>query len=295
MAKKYKIHAKNYGFITVVALILTVYTLILGIMIYLALTTSLKEYLDFKLNSVLALPEKLWFQNYVDAFSAFAVKVDGNTRTVMLLEMLGNSVIHAIGCSLTATLVPALVAYLVAKYDEKLNGFVYMTVIIAMILPIVGALPSEIQVAKFLGLYNTRFGLVIMRASYLGTYFLIFHGTFKGLSDEYIEAATIDGAGQWQVMIQIVFPLVKTTIFAVFLLNFISNWNEYQSPLIYMGDYPTAAVGLFRYVYSNSQSGTSSMTLQMAGCMVLFLPIFVLFIIFKDVFMGNLTVGGIKG
>jgi ABC-type glycerol-3-phosphate transport system permease component len=295
MAKRYKIHAKNYGFIICIAAVLVLNTLVLGTMIYLALTTSLKEYFDFKINPIMGLPEKLWFQNYVDAFSAFAVKVDGNTRTVMLFEMLVNSVIHAIGCSLTATITPCLVAYLVAKYDEKLNDFVYYTVIVAMILPIVGALPSEIQIAKQLGLYNTRFGMVLMRASYLGTYFLIFHGTFKGLSDEYIEAATIDGAGQWQVMIQIVFPLIKTTIFAIFLLNFISYWNEYQGPLIYMGDYPTAAVGLFRYVYNASQSGASAMTLQMAGCMILFVPILVLFLIFKDVFMGNLTVGGIKG
>ena len=294
MAKKFKIHAKNYGFIGIVLTVLIVYTLILGTMIYLALTTSLKEYIDFKLNPI-GLPEQLWFQNYVDAFSAFQVKIEGNTRTVYLLEMLGNSVIYSVGCAITATLMPCLVSYLVAKYDEALNGFVYYTVIVAMILPIVGALPSEIQIAKQLGLYNTRFGLVIMRASHLGTYFLIFLGTFKGLSDEYIEAATIDGAGQWQVMVQIVFPLIRTTIFAIFLLNFIGYWNEYQSPLIYMGDYPTAAVGLFRYVHNASQSGASSMTLQMAGCMILFLPIFILFVLFKNVFMGNLTVGGIKG
>lgn len=293
--KQNRVQSKSYGFIIVVLTVLIVYTLLMFLMVYLALTTSLKEYPDFKLNSVFALPERFWWKNYVDAFSAFAVSVDGNTRTVYLLEMLFNSLVYSVGCAVVATIVPALMSYLVAKYDEPFNGVVYGTVIVSMVLPIIGALPSEIQIAKMLGLYNTRFGLVVMRASYLGTYFLIFYATFKGLSDEYIEAATIDGAGQLQVLLQIVFPLVKTTIFAVLLLNFIAYWNEYQSPLIYMQSYPTAAVGLFKFVYNPSQSGTSLMTLQMAGCMILFIPILILFLCFKDVFMGNLTVGGIKG
>jgi ABC-type glycerol-3-phosphate transport system permease component len=62
-----------------------------------------------------------------------------------------------------------------------------------------------------------------------------------------------------------------------------------------MASYPTAAVGLFKFVYFPSQGGTSLMTLQMSGCMILFIPILILFLVFKDVFMGNLTVGGIKG
>ncbi len=286
---------KSYIFGTIVSVVLVAYTLIMFMMVYLAFTTSFKEYSDFKLNPVFDFPQKFWYRNYVDAFSAFSIAVDGNTRTVYLGEMLFNSVVYSVGCSLVATFVPAFMAYLVAKYKEWFNHFIYTTVIIAMILPIIGALPSEIQIAKMLGLFNTRLGLVVMRASYLGMYFLIFHATFKGLSDEYIEAATVDGAGQWQVLLQIVFPLVRTTIFAVLLLNFIAYWNEYQAPLIYMASYPTAATGLFRYVYAPSQAGASSMTLQMAGCMILFIPIFILFLIFKDIFMGNLTVGGIKG
>ena len=295
MAKKFKINPKSYLFTGLVLGVLIIYTFFMFLMVYLALNTSFKEYADFKLNSVFAFPEAVWFKNYSQAFTAFAVSVKSNTKTVYLFEMLINSVIYAGGCALVSTALPCLMAYLVAKYKEWFNEVIYTTVIIAMILPIIGALPSEIQISNLLGLYNTRFGLVVMRASYLGTYFLIFHGTFKGLSDEYIEAATIDGAGQMHVLLGIVLPLIKTTIFAILLLNFITYWNEYQSPLIYMPDYPTAAVGLFKFVYYPSQAGNNLITLQMAGCMILFIPIFVLFVCFKDVFMGNLTVGGIKG
>ncbi len=62
-----------------------------------------------------------------------------------------------------------------------------------------------------------------------------------------------------------------------------------------MSDYPTAAVGLYKAVWMPGDSGRTDQPIQMAGCMILFIPIFILFIAFKDIFMGNLTVGGIKG
>lgn len=286
--------SKNYIFIGIAFAVLVLYTLIMGLMVYMTTITSLKDFLDYKLNPI-GLPEVWMWSNYKDAFSAFNVILDGGRTTIYLDTMLLYSLIYAFGSAFVSATVPALVAYLVAKYRVWLNEFVYGTVIVAMVLPIVGALPSEIQIAKFLGLYNTLYGVWIMKATYLGTNFLIYYGTFKGLSDEYIEAATIDGAGQFTVMLQIVLPLVKTTIFAIMILAFIAAWNDYQTPLIYMQDYPTAAVGLFRYVYMPSQAGAATANMQMAGCMILFIPVLILFLIFRDVFMGNLTVGGLKG
>lgn len=286
--------SKNYVFIGITLAILILYTVVMGLMVYMTIITSLKDFLDYKLNPI-GLPEIWMWSNYVDAFSAFNVILDGGRKVVYLDTMLLYSLIYAAGSAFISATVPALVAYLVAKYRVWLNEFIYGTVIVAMVLPIVGALPSEIQVAKFLGIYNTLYGVWIMKATYLGTNFLIYYGTFKGLSDEYIEAATIDGAGQFTVMLQVVLPLVKTTIFAIMILAFIGSWNDYQTPLIYMQDYPTAAVGLFRYVYMPSQAGAATSNMQMAGCMILFIPVLILFLIFRDVFMGNLTVGGLKG
>lgn len=290
---------KNLLFIGIVVSVLIIYCLLMFIMVYLTVNTSLKEQIEYDIDKLthqsFAISKSFWFKNYVEAFSAFAVPIHGNTYKVLLFEMLINSVIYAGGCAVMATIVPALTAYLIAKYKQKFNTVIYTTVIVAMVLPIVGSLPSEIQVAKALGLYNTRFGVLVLKSTYLGMYFLIFHGTFKGLSDEYIEAARIDGAGQFSIMLRVVFPLVRTTIFAVILLNFINYWNEYQTPLIYMSDYPTAAVGLFKAVYMPGDSGRTDQPIQMAGCMILFIPIFAIFIAFKDIFMGNLTVGGIKG
>lgn len=177
----------------------------------------------------------------------------------------------------------------------KLNKFIYGTVIVGMILPIVGALPSSIQVCKALGIFDTMIGMWIMKANYMGTYFLVFYGTFKSLSNEYKEAAIIDGASDYCVLFKIVFPLVKSVMLATFVLNFIAFWNDYQTPLIYLESYPTAAVGMFSFSYAASSNGASLPNMQMTGCVILFLPVFILFLALKDLFMGNLTVGGLKG
>ena len=176
-----------------------------------------------------------------------------------------------------------------------MNKILYTLVVFTMTVPIVGALPSQIQIMELLGLRNSLLFPIATNLSFLGTYFLIFYAAFKGLSNEYIEAATIDGAGQWQVMMKIVLPLTITTFGAVFLLNFIAYWNDYQTPLLYMQNYPTAAVGLFASGDTTGGDAMTEETIRMAGCMLLFLPIFTLFIIFKNKLMGNLTVGGIKG
>lgn len=293
MTKKRK---KIQPFAFLLGVILAVYSLILFGMLYITVITSLKDIADFALNPF-GWPERLMFSNYSKAFSSMYVPVPmgSYSRKVYLWEMLLNSVIYAGGCAVTSTIVPCLVAYLVAKYKCILNKFVYGAVIVAMILPIVGSLPSEIAISRALHLYDNVVGLWIMKANFLGMYFLVFYSTFKSLSSEYGEAAEVDGAGHFTVMIKVMFPLVRTTIFAVMILQFITFWNDYQIPLVYLPSFPTAAVGLFTYAYMGASGQSSSVPMQMAGCLVLFLPIFIVFLLFRNAFMGNLTMGGIKG
>jgi multiple sugar transport system permease protein len=165
-----------------------------------------------------------------------------------------------------------------------------------MVTPIVGSLPSQIRMSKLLGLFDSFAGLWFMSATFLGTYYLVFHGIFKGLSWEYAEAAIMDGAGHFKIMTGIMFPLAKNTISTIFILMFIGFWNDYQTPLIYIPNMPTAAYGLYTFINGNIVDGSlQSPPIQLAGGMVLLLPILVVFLVFKDKLMGNISVGGLKG
>ena len=86
-----------------------------------------------------------------------------------------------------------------------------------MIIPIVGNTPSMLLLLKNTKLYDTWLGMFLMKFNFLGLYFLVFFGIFEGISPEYTEAATIDGANRWQQFKAIILPGIKT----VFMLNLI--------------------------------------------------------------------------
>ena len=161
-------------------------------------------------------------------------------------------------------------------------------------MPVVGSLPSEIQMSKLFGLYNHIWGTWIMKFNFLGIYFLVFQTIFKGFAKEFSEAAKIDGANNFVIFFRIMMPLVKNTFFTVFLILFITYWNDYQVALIYIPDYPTVALGAYRF--SVSQEGElGSIEMKVAGAMLVFIPIFIVYAVFNKRLMGNLTLGGVKG
>lgn len=293
--EKAKVLKTKFSPFTIVLLIvLAAYVLSLFTLIGWALLTSFKSPNDFRTNAI-GLPEKfVW--NYTFVYTKFNVSVltKSGSEVVYMETMFLYSILYSLGCAFFQTLVPCLTAYLCARFNYKFSKIVYTTVIVVMILPIVGSLPAELQMAKNTGLYDSIWGLWIMKANFLGMYFLVFYDGFKGLSMTYTEAAKIDGASNMHILIAIVLPLVKNIFFTVMLVNFIGFWNDYQVPLLYMPSYPTVAYGMYNMA-NTRENNLSSVPMRMTGAMLMFIPIFTLFLIFQKRLLGNLTVGGIKG
>lgn len=283
---------------TVLLTVLSAYTLMMLLLLLWGVLTSLKHQLDFRTNT-LGLPDGkygLAWENFSIVFSKFESIVisGGQQKYIDFWEMLGNTILYAGVGAFFSALVPCLVAYVCAKFDYKFNSVLYGIVIVSMVLPIVGSAPSEMKILKDLGLYNTLHGTWIQKFHFLGMYFLVFYAAFKSFPNTYMEAAYIDGAGEWRVLFSVVLPLVRNTFLTILLIRFIDYWNDFQTPLLYVPSYPTLAVGL--YNLGNSTVGEMSwVPRKMAACIILLVPIMSLFIAFKDKLMGNLTMGGIKG
>lgn len=275
--------------------LLLAYAISLIVPILWTLVSSVKGRLDF-FNNPFGIPEKFIFSNYFMAFKKLYViiqTVDGG-RNVYFYEMLLNSIVYAVGGTIVTTLSHCVVAYAVAKYNFKLAKVIYGFVIVAMLMPIVGSLPSELRFITAIGFYDNMLGIILMKSGFLGMNFLIFYATFKGISWEYAEAALIDGASHFTVLFKIMIPLASTTVFATAILSFIAMWNDYQSPMIYLPSFPTMAYGLFKFQFSIDQE-INSVPMQLAGCTIAMVPIFVLFMLFKDKLIGNIAIGGLKG
>lgn len=289
---------RNFNVFTVIAFVLLIiycasliFTLLWGMM------NSMKGRYDFRMNPF-GWPEIFVWQNYVNAFNSLSVPIQTSSggRSVFMLELFFNTIVYAIGATFFATISPCITAYAVAKYKFKLGPVLYTIVIVTMLLPIVGALPSEMLIVRSLGFYDNIVGVWLMKGSFLGINFLIFYATFKSFSWDFAEAAFIDGASHFKVLARIMLPLARTTIFAVGLLVFIGFWNEYQTQLIYLPSMPSVAYGLFLFQFEGqSGAAVSTIPVRLAGCMLVSVPIFIIYMIFKDMLIGNIAVGGIKG
>lgn len=293
-----KNHSYGNVLLTILCVILILYTVIFFIPILWSLITTLKDYKIYRLATARKDVElmlglnNMTFENFAMAFTEFKIPVlDGS---VHVTEMFLNSILYAGGCALVNTMVPCVVAYLVARYDYALGKIVYGIVLVTMAIPIVGSLPSEIAMVERLNLMDSVFGLYVLKANFLGIYFLVFYAQFKAIPKDFTEAAEIDGASDAHIMLNIIFPIAMGTITTVILLNFITYWNDYQIPMIYWESRPVVAYGMYYFVrVTQGQMGATPV--KLSAMIIVAIPIIVLFLIFNQKIMANMSIGGVKG
>ena len=273
-------------------LVLFAYAVSLLLPLLWSLMSSFKGNIDY-LKDSFGFPTK-FVNNYKDVFDRFIVPIqntDGTTRDAKFGEMVLNSAWYAFGTSFVSTCVSFLVAYVVARFKFKFCNVIYTIVILQMIIPTVGTLPSELRISNALGLYDTPYGMLFMKSYVTGLYFLSFYAALRVIPRDYEEAAHLDGAGNFVVMLRIMIPMISGVFTTVLLLTFITFWNDYQTPLIYMPSYPTLAFGLWHYINVDSKG---SVPMKLSGCMLMAVPLFIIFIAFQKKLMGNVSLGGLK-
>ncbi len=297
MLENIKVKNRKYikmdAFTIVLYALVTIYCLSMLYVLFFGLINSLKDATDYEWNNPFAFPnsEFGWkFGNYAKVFKDFNVFTVGG-KQVYLPSMFLNSLLYAGLMSLFCMATQVITAYAVAKYDFKGKRLIYGVAIVVMLLPIIGSLASEVQIANFFGFRNNLIGVCIMKCKYPGIYFLVFYATFKSLPWTFAEAAQIDGAGHFRTFIQIMLPLIRSTLFAVFILLFIEHWNDYYTPMVFLPEKPTMSYGLFIFQTDNK----ASTPIQLAACILACVPILIVFAAFKDKIMSNVTMGGIKG
>lgn len=275
--------------------------------------TSLKPYDEFASpgNNVVGLPWSITFDNYLQVFEKLSFRVTGaetsywsngtfvkgHTFTVDIGGLIYDTLIYSIVGALIQAIVPAIMGYICAKYKNAVTKVIYVVMLFVMSLPIVGSYPSSLTLLRDLGLYDSMLGNFVQRFNFTGMYFFVFVAMFEGISDTYCEAAEIDGASQFVVMVRIMMPLAAKTISTVWLIKFIEYWNDYQTVLLYLPSYPTLAYSVWSIVIGGRSTETqlNYVTQHVAACMILAVPTFVVFIALKDKIMGNISAGGIKG
>ncbi len=285
-------------FAIIVFVLLIVYTATFLVPLIWGVNISLKTDNNAELHPFgLNLP--LMFKNYGTVFKEFSVTVYPagaiEPQVYYMENMLWFTLVYAVACSFVNIAVTCLVAYVTARFNFRICRIIDAVVIVAMILPIVGSMPSELRIMRALGMYDSLWGMMIMKANFVGgTTFLIFNVAFKGFPKDFEEAAQIDGASNFTVMMKIMMPMIKTTFSTMWLLSFIGFWNDYQTPLLYFPSKPTLSYGLYSYTTDTTSGAGTSTPLALATCYLLMIPILVVFLFTSEKLIGNVSVGGLK-
>ena len=276
--------------------VLSLYSAVILYMLYFAVITSLKSNYDFAFDhNIFGFPNTKKYpfslENFQSAIEYMKIQIRGREYAGFFAQFV-YALMYALGSTVTNIFSKAFAAYFCSKYDTKFGRVLYAVAVVAMILPVVGTMASTIRIMRMLNIYNTYHGIIVYNASFWGTYFLVFYAAFKGIPETYAEAARMDGAGHFLLFFKIHLPLIMPSVFAVGILQFIMFWNDYQTPLVYLESMPTISYGLYRY--SRLERANNAPALLSAALLVC-IPIVILFIVFKNKIMQNVTAGGIKG
>ena len=271
---------------TIVFIVFLLYAFSLLYPLFWAFLSSLKTSTEYMTTNRVGLPQTWEFVNYARAFKA--LDIEGNN----MFSMLFNSLWFSVGGVFAGVSVSTMVAYVVAKYRFPGSKLIYWVAIVTMMIPVVGAMPSQFKVYQALGILESPL-LLLAFAGGFGFNFMILYSFFKSLPSSYIEAGFIDGAGHFTCFIRIMLPQALPVVSALAIVAGIGFWNDYTTPLLFMKNLPTLASGLYMYQIINTR--TLDMPVLFAGILMSMIPIVALFIAFQNSIMDISLAGGLKG
>lgn len=186
--------------------------------------------------------------------------------------MLMNSLIMALGISLGKIAISIISAFAIVYFRFPLRKTFFWLIFVTLMLPVEVRILPTYKVVSDLGMLNSYFGLTIpIIASATATF--LFRQFFLTIPDELAEAARIDGAGPLKFFWDVVLPLSRTSIAALFVIQFIYGWNQYLWPLLVTTerDMTPIVLGVTQMISRSGDSATD-WNLLMATVMLAMVP-----------------------
>ena len=228
------------------------------------LTTSFKTNNEVMTSSPVALPTEFTAEGYVSAFEELKIP-------------LINSLIITVGGALGSLFLGSVCAYALSKWKFKFSNLFFVLLVAATYLPYQAILIPLLQTINALNLYDNVLGLILVHSVFgMPMCTVMMRGYYADVPDALIRQAMIDGNGPWSIYAKIVVPNTKIATITVFVFQCTSIWNEMLFALVLGGyDSKPATIAL------NELAGTmaAEFNVQMAGSMILALPVLILYIV----------------
>lgn len=202
--------------------------------------------------------------------------------------MLFNSMVMALGITIGKITVSMLSAFAIVWFRFPLRNLFFWMIFITLMLPVEVRIFPTVEVIANLKMLDSYAGLTLpLMASATATF--LFRQFFMTLPDELIEAARIDGASPMRFLRDIVLPLSRTNLAALFVITFIYGWNQYLWPLLIISDVNlgTAVAGIKGMM--SSGEGTTQWNQVMAAMLLTLIPPVIIVLVMQRAFVRGLV------
>jgi sn-glycerol 3-phosphate transport system permease protein len=224
------------------------------------------------LDDILSVPmplvpgDQLW-ENYTQVLTA------GTTKgvTAPVARMMFNSLVMALAIALGKIAISIIASFAIVFFRFPLRNFFFWMIFVTLMLPVEVRIIPTFKVVSDLGMINSYVGLTLpLIASATATF--LFRQFFLTVPEELAEAARMDGAGPMRFFWDVVLPLSKTSMAALFVIQFIYGWNQYLWPLLITTDESmyTSVIGIKRMITTGD--ALTEWNLVMATAMLALLP-----------------------
>ena len=213
------------------------------------------------------LPGDQLVHNYTQVLTAGSTK--GSAAAVS--TMLTNSLIMALSIAIGKIAISIIASFAIVYFKFPLRNFFFWMIFVTLMLPVEVRIIPTFKVVADLGLLDSYAGLTLpLIASATATF--LFRQFFLTIPEELAEAARIDGAGPMRFFKDVVLPLSKTSIAALFVIQFIYGWNQYLWPLLITSQESmyTTVIGIRRMIVGGDAA--NEWQLIMATAMLALLP-----------------------
>lgn len=203
-----------------------------------------------------------------------------------------NSVLVSSAITLLSLLINAMAGYAFAKLRFAGRERIFKALLAALVIPSQVTMLPLFLMLKEMGLVNSYAGVVIPGLASIFGIFLV-RQYARSIPDELMEAARIDGAGEWRIFFRIVLPMLKPVLVTLAIFTFMGSWNDFMWPLIVLTDqtHQTLPVALA----SLSREHIQDVEMMMAGAVLTVTPVLLLFLALQRYYIQGLLLGSVKG
>lgn len=273
------------GFRRAIAYIVTtILALIFSIPFLWMVSSSLKTSQELARLPPTMVPQVIAWWNYIEVWKAAPFGL-----------FIWNSIVYAALALLGELISSSLVAYSFGRLEWRGRDFFFVLMLSTMMLPNQVTLIPRYILFRELGWLDSLKPLIIPR--WFGRAFFIFlmRQFFRSIPIEMDEAALLDGASRFGILVRIILPLSRPVLTAIMAFSFISHWNNFMGPLIYINNQRKVPIAVGLMYFRGSADFGAMAHLAMASATMALLPIIIVFFVAQRYFVTGIALTGMKG